>query len=434
MEGDIRIFFHPSLQNVRLNGVAPSGTLINRTTPQAYVVTFTEIVGGVPYHFKGTIGPFNNGTFRLRSRDETTTTPGVTVTETGGATQVSESGNTDTFSVVLDSEPTGDVVIDVTSSDVGEGTVSLNQLTFTTANWNVPQTVTVTGSDDGVIDGDQTFNIALNINTGLTADTYYHASDPADVTATTTDINAIISRTQSVVAEHLAAKGQLILSQNPRLTNRLQQRQPTNANQSNLTSHIELDAVEKPADFQANFSMDGDTTRSLVTLDTSANRLMSYAGAGSGHGLSTSPTDVWVKVRWAKDKTNSRSTDSLLAYVGVDHQISANTLVGFIGQIDTFDTKDQTQSFNASSKGWMLGPYIASEVSENLYLDARVSWGKASNKVSPFNTYTDEFDSTRLMASASLTGSMQGKGHFDGYQIEPELEVSHFQETQEAYV
>ena len=43
-------------------------------------------------------------------------TAGFTVTESGG-TSVAESGTTDTFTVVLNSEPTGNVVLDVTSAD-----------------------------------------------------------------------------------------------------------------------------------------------------------------------------------------------------------------------------------------------------------------------------------------------------------------------------
>jgi hypothetical protein len=55
--------------------------------------------------------------------------------------------------VVLTSQPTADVTIALTSSDTTEGTVSPASLTFTTANWQRPQTVTVTGVDDAQVDG-----------------------------------------------------------------------------------------------------------------------------------------------------------------------------------------------------------------------------------------------------------------------------------------
>src|SRR5438046_383594 len=71
---------------------------------------------------------------------------GITVTPTAGLL-TSEAGGTATFSVVLNSQPTADVVIPVVSSNAGEGAVAPASLTFTAANWNSPQAVTVTGVD-----------------------------------------------------------------------------------------------------------------------------------------------------------------------------------------------------------------------------------------------------------------------------------------------
>lgn len=67
-------------------------------------------------------------------------TVGVTITVPGGALNVAEHGATsDTYDVVLNSEPTGDVDIAVAtvSADITVATV----LTFTPANWDTPQTV-----------------------------------------------------------------------------------------------------------------------------------------------------------------------------------------------------------------------------------------------------------------------------------------------------
>ena len=44
---------------------------------------------------------------------------GFTVAESGGDTGVNESGTTDTFTVVLDVQPSSNVVIDVSSGDTG---------------------------------------------------------------------------------------------------------------------------------------------------------------------------------------------------------------------------------------------------------------------------------------------------------------------------
>ena len=84
-------------------------------------------------------------------------TAGITVTPTSGLT-TTEAGGTATFTVVLNSQPTADVAIGLSSSDTTEGTVGPS-LTFTTANWNTPQTVTVTGVDDALDDGDIAYTI-----------------------------------------------------------------------------------------------------------------------------------------------------------------------------------------------------------------------------------------------------------------------------------
>lgn len=76
---------------------------------------------------------------------------GVEIIETAGDTIVTEGGATDTFTITLTAEPTSDVTI---TFDVGtQVTFAPNPLVISPANWNVPQTVTVTAVDDPVIEG-----------------------------------------------------------------------------------------------------------------------------------------------------------------------------------------------------------------------------------------------------------------------------------------
>lgn len=97
---------------------------------------------------------------------------GFTVSQTSGSTVVAESGGTDTFTVVLNTLPTGAVVLTLSSNDTGEATVSPSSLTFTTSNWNLTQTVTVTGVADNTVDGNQTAAITLIVDPGLSANEY----------------------------------------------------------------------------------------------------------------------------------------------------------------------------------------------------------------------------------------------------------------------
>ena len=102
---------------------------------------------------------------------------GLTTTEAGG---------TATFTVVLNTQPTADVTIALSSSDTDRGDGRRRpSLTFTAGQLERPQTVTVTGVDDAVDDG----NIAYTIVTApaTSADPVYNGLNAADVAVTNTD-------------------------------------------------------------------------------------------------------------------------------------------------------------------------------------------------------------------------------------------------------
>jgi hypothetical protein len=111
-------------------------------------------------------------------------TKGITVTPTTGLT-TTEAGGTADFTVVLNSQPTADVTIPLTSSNTAEGTIDKTSLTFTAANWNVAQTVTVTGVNDSVDDGDIAYNIITAAATSTDAN--YDGVAASDVAVTNTD-------------------------------------------------------------------------------------------------------------------------------------------------------------------------------------------------------------------------------------------------------
>lgn len=112
--------------------------------------------------------------------------PGVTIQPLSELT--SEAGGTAMLAVVLDSEPIDEVTIAISSSDTTEGKISRTSLTFTPANWDSPQTVTVTGVDDDLNDGDADYTIS--VGPIASADTDYAALDPVDVSLTNADDDA----------------------------------------------------------------------------------------------------------------------------------------------------------------------------------------------------------------------------------------------------
>ena len=109
--------------------------------------------------------------------------PAFTVSET--RLVVEENSGTKNFTVVLDIQPSANVVLDVVSADSGEATVSPRSLTFTPHNWDTPQSVVVTGVDDSDI-ADHSASVEVSINSEQ-SDAGFVALDPQVVAVVLVD-------------------------------------------------------------------------------------------------------------------------------------------------------------------------------------------------------------------------------------------------------
>jgi hypothetical protein len=93
---------------------------------------------------------------------------GVTVTASGGGTTISENGTTDTYTLRLNTIPSADVTITLNSD--AQSTLSPSSVTFSSANWNVPQTITISAVNDTDVEGSHSSSIS---HTVTSADTSY---------------------------------------------------------------------------------------------------------------------------------------------------------------------------------------------------------------------------------------------------------------------
>ena len=110
------------------------------------------------------------------------TPPGLQVGSVSG--QATEAGGKATFTVALTTQPSAAVTVSVSSRDTSEGTVAPSSLVFSTSSWNMAQTVTVTGADDTLEDGDVAWQVRLDPASG---DTGYNRLANVDVDVTTLD-------------------------------------------------------------------------------------------------------------------------------------------------------------------------------------------------------------------------------------------------------
>ena len=117
-----------------------------------------------------------------------------------------ESGTTGTFTLVLTSQPTTTVVTTLTSSDLTEGTLTPNSIAFSVSSWSTPATVTVTGIDDLIDDGDVQYTVITTAFSSL--DPSYTGLNPDDVIFTNTDddtASIIVSPTSGLLVDETGA-------------------------------------------------------------------------------------------------------------------------------------------------------------------------------------------------------------------------------------
>ena len=120
--------------------------------------------------------------------------PCVVVSETGWSTDAAEPGISDTYIIRLNTQPTADVTITVdpdSETEVNDnGAGNPVDLTFTTSNWNMAQTVTVVPIDDLVKEGDHTSTIT---HTAASGDLDYNGISIDNVVANVADPGPIIT-------------------------------------------------------------------------------------------------------------------------------------------------------------------------------------------------------------------------------------------------
>ncbi len=102
------------------------------------------------------------------------------------AVAVVEGGPGDTYTARLTTQPTADVTVAPTGD--ADCTVSPNALTFTAANWDTPQTVTVTAPDDGAVEATEQCAVSHVLTS---TDPAYDALAAPSVTGTVTDATVV---------------------------------------------------------------------------------------------------------------------------------------------------------------------------------------------------------------------------------------------------
>ncbi|MCC5830183.1 MAG: right-handed parallel beta-helix repeat-containing protein, partial [Phycisphaeraceae bacterium] len=129
----------------------------------------------------------------------------LTTTRSGGAAQ---------FAMHLTSQPLADVIVLVGSSDPEQGTVTPEELLFTTDNWDQAQTLSIQGMPGGEVPGDQSYLII--IGPAISDDPVYSGLTGPSVAVVNLDDVVIESR---IIARHIFLNNSVLDGFDPAASN-----------------------------------------------------------------------------------------------------------------------------------------------------------------------------------------------------------------------
>ncbi|WP_073013980.1 choice-of-anchor D domain-containing protein [Roseibium suaedae] len=289
------------------------------------------------------------------------------------------------------------------------------------------------------------------------------------------DSAADVKKTQDVIATFVTRRADRIVNAQPELVRRLmggpfgQQSGVNalnfNASPGSFNSSFQfslrsfMNRMQQPAESRAKFDKPAndrfavfDTfTKKQETGEESSNPLLTNAYAQSAASEAQEATeaalaannapedgeggepqsgfDLWLQGSFNKSSSGSNKGTSGIFFAGVDYRFADSALVGIMGQLDITDEENRAANTAADGTGWMVGPYTVIRLHQNLYFDARATYGQSYNRVNALGLFYDDFTTNRLLLQSGLTGDFQ----FGDLAFNPFAKVTYYWEEQEGY-
>ncbi len=140
--------------------------------------------------------------------------------------------------------------------------------------------------------------------------------------------------------------------------------------------------------------------------------------------------DAWIEASYGQQTLGDSKAKFAILHAGMDYLVTSNLLLGFGAQMDWADYDSKSSAANAEGFGFLIGPYMTSKLSDQLYLDARLGWGQSYSDVSPLGTYKDEVTTNRILASFAVIGDFD----WHAIKVTPQVRLSYFRDESDAYV
>jgi hypothetical protein len=137
---------------------------------------------------------------------------------------------------------------------------------------------------------------------------------------------------------------------------------------------------------------------------------------------------VWASLVGARNNDGQAKDSYYLASFGAHRHLSRHALIGAMVQLDY-----QARSLGSQSimgRGWLIGPYFVGKLpNQPLLFELRGLWGKSQNKITPFGSYTDRFETRRALVQGKVSGELK----FPELTLRPFLSGTYTSDHQNAY-
>ncbi|WP_417701660.1 HYR domain-containing protein [Pseudophaeobacter sp.] len=374
-----------------------------------------------------------------------TTEPGATVTVTfpdGSSATTMASGGTAALArgtlrvrgAALAPQPVGNYsVVSATPQTSGNITVTATDANGNTSDANL--TVVDATSPDVVISGaperlthKASFEVTITFSESVTG---FEASDITASHATVTGLSgsgAIYTATIASVGTgnvglSVAAGAAVDAAGNV-----------TNASNTLVVSDTTVEETQKTiASFlysRANQLLSNQPDLTGFLDGTSDGTLNAAVTRGRGHFnlASGASRNAWFRLKGAWSEDDTADSRSVFGAFGGHIHLRETVLLGAMLQFDHLSQDDGASRVEGT--GWLVGPYVVAKLpGDPLYFEGRLLYGKSSNSVSPFGTYEDDFDTSRLLAQVKVTGEIASQGTL----FSPYMDAAYVKEDQDGY-
>jgi len=238
------------------------------------------------------------------------------------------------------------------------------------------------------------------------------------------DPDSVIRETQRVISNFLSERADVIVANDPDLADRFR-----TGGSNGQGNPLGFAAQGDARDIELSFA----TSLRAMRRAANAGAKRSVEGIGADPGIETPARfDIWAQGTYARVDSTDRKSDVGLLHTGFDYRFSDTLLLGLMGQLDWTDQRERSTNTRTSADGvgWLIGPYLAARIHQNLILDGRAAWGQSYNNVNPLGLYEDDFNTNRWLVRGQVTGDFA----WGNWTFNPSAGISYFSETQKSYV